>query len=718
LVDFRTDACRFLLFASANIVATTASSALDHIFPPRDVFRQRCWKLWFWSICSVGLLVSLLLVVALFVGMLANGGRLSTDVPRDQLERFRSLTGLIVGVDGGAAARKPPAENAKGPDEPGTNDGAQEEAAGGAAAGEDAPSKMVHVAVEEAGILPAVWRSRDAWFGPGLAWLFRNVEWLQSNVLATIFLLVSGAVLFVARLWCLSNFRSSCHHVALEAVAPTRRNLHRQAIRLGAEDLDGSRLATAEKLFVTEVEAVRRNLGTWLGREIRFPLELAALAIVVLSVQPILAVQCLLLLSVAWFVLESERRRSEGIHRLASDRVEAELRRQAEGFRSARLVRGFGVDQVEHDQFASDMLKFHDLACQQDRSDERLAYPRLGIVAGLSLCGAFVLFVLTTHLLLRSDSLSMAGGVAFVSAWWMAIPGIRALSARSSVRSSAAAAADKIQRYLDLIPSVSQAVGAKFLQPLVKRLHFDSITYRTPSDRLLLDGLDLTLEAGRTYSLVSLDPLESRALAAMLPRFIEPQRGRVLFDGEDIAWATLESLRAETIFVSGNDPLLPGTAFDNIRAGQTQYTLQQATDAAKISHAHNFIVKLFDGYDSVLTECVDQQGVSQRLRLSLARAMIRNPALLIIEEPQEALDEDTKALLSDAYDRICRGRTVIFLPGRLSTVRRSDEVIVIHEGRVAALGPQSKLVSQSPVYRHWEYLNFNEFRHDVAKEEG
>jgi ABC-type bacteriocin/lantibiotic exporter with double-glycine peptidase domain len=91
--------------------------------------------------------------------------------------------------------------------------------------------------------------------------------------------------------------------------------------------------------------------------------------------------------------------------------------------------------------------------------------------------------------------------------------------------------------------------------------------------------------------------------------------------------------------------------------------------------------------------------------------MVRNPALLIIEEPKETLDEDTKALLADAYDRICRDRTVIFLPGRLSTVRRSDQVIVLSEGRVAAIGPQAKLVTMSPIYRHWEYLNFNEFRH-------
>jgi ABC-type multidrug transport system fused ATPase/permease subunit len=186
----------------------------------------------------------------------------------------------------------------------------------------------------------------------------------------------------------------------------------------------------------------------------------------------------------------------------------------------------------------------------------------------------------------------------------------------------------------------------------------------------------------------------------------------VLFDGEDIAWATLESLRAETVFVGANEPLLPGSVLDNIRGGRDEYTLQQVTEAAKITHAHNFIIKLVDGYESDLPERADQMEASPRFRLSLARAIIRNPAVLIIEEPRESLDDDSKALLADAYERICKGRTVIFLPGRLSTVRRSDQVIVLHEGRVAAIGPQAKLVSVSPIYRHWEYVNFNnEFRH-------
>jgi ABC-type branched-subunit amino acid transport system ATPase component len=186
-----------------------------------------------------------------------------------------------------------------------------------------------------------------------------------------------------------------------------------------------------------------------------------------------------------------------------------------------------------------------------------------------------------------------------------------------------------------------------------------------------------------------------------------------MIDGEDVAWVTLESLRAETVFVAADDPPIEGTVFDNIRGGQSDLTLQQVTEAAKTTRAHNFIVKLFHGYETVLASQGETLDVGQRFRLGLARAIVRNPALMIIEEPSGTLDEDTKTLLVDAYDRICRDRTVIFLPSRMSTVRRTDQIIVLHEGKVVAFGPQAKLVTQSPVYRHWEYLNFNEYRHDT-----
>lgn len=702
----RTEAVRPSL-SSAIIVANPVPHALDHVFTSRDLFRRRCLVAWAYSILATVCLLFLLIDVGLFVGLLADRGRLSIDIPESEVARFRELTDLPAGVTAASpdAADAPVADPAAPAEEP-----------------RSGPPRTVHISFSERGILPAVWRARNFWWGDILGGLFRKVELLQDNILGAITLLITGALLWTARAICLGQLRENAQIASLQAVAPLRRNVHRQALRLGPEDLDGTGLTHAREIFSVDIDAVRKGLSQWIEIDIRFPLELLCLATIAASMDFLAAAEFMLFLGIAWYYLESRDHAAESERQLATDRAEAELRSQTDSFQAARLVRGLGIEQMDHDHFANHLVRLHDLSLKQHRAVEVARHRSIRDIAICSVFGAFLLFLLSTHILQQQGDrtgsedfiLSIGGGFVFVCVWILAVPGTKALRTRAVPIQSARTAAERIQAYLDQIPGVSQAVGAKFLEPLARTLHFDSISYTNSSKRTLLKDLDLSLESGRTYAFISLDPLESRVLASMLPRFIEPQKGRILFDGEDIAWATLESLRAETIFVGANEPLLPGTVLDNIRGGRAEYTLQQATEAAKLTHAHNFIVKMFDGYESDLPDRADLMDVSQRFRLSLARAMIRNPALLIIEEPRTPLDEDTKALLADAYERICRDRTVIFLPGRLSTVRRCDQVIVLHEGRVAAIGPPAKLASISPTYLHWEYQNFNDFRHQES----
>lgn len=700
-IDLRTDVHSSSL-AQAIIVAKNAPALLDHTFTSRDIFSRRSLPVWAWSILAVVLLWLLLIVIGLFVGVLVDKGRLSINLPREQLPRFRELTGLTVLYDGEQA------EAVAGKDE-----AAPSPVEGAVAAPEE--SATVPITHELMGILPSVWRSRDTWWGPSLAWLFRSSELLKSNILAAITLLFTGAILVTARAVALAQLRLTAQRIALDSVLPLRRSVHRQALRLVPEDLDGSGLSAAKEVFLIDIENLRQTMSRRIECDIRFSLELACLALMAISIEPLLSAQFVLFLGIIWYHLEKRGHQSEAARQSAADQAATELRTQAEGFQLARLVRGLAIDQQEHEQFVGHLARFQELAAREMAATESARHLRIVDIAACAALGAFLLFLLITRVLDHQSDFSYASATIFLIVTLLAVPGTHAFRSRTAVLRLSAAAADKIHRFLDLIPTVGQAVGARFLQPLAKVLHFDSVFYRSPAGHSLLDGLDLTLTAGRTYGLISLNPLESRALVSLLPRFIEPQRGRVLFDGEDIAWSTLESLRAEAVFVGADDPLLPGNILDNIRGGRTEYTLQQAIEAAKLTHAHNFIVTLFDGYESDVPDRAERMDASQRFRLGLARAMIRNPALLIIEEPHVPLDEDTKHLLADAYDRICRERTVIFLPGRMSTVRRCDQVIVLNEGRVAAIGPQSKLVTTSEIYRHWEYVNFNEFRHQVAE---
>ena len=388
----------------------------------------------------------------------------------------------------------------------------------------------------------------------------------------------------------------------------------------------------------------------------------------------------------------------------------------AEGLRKTRLVRGFGMENFEHERFGTHLQRFLKKVATL-KEDERLSRWMCWFVVLVTV--TLVLFLIATKTLSDPSEpayLPVSAMLMFVAAIRLAYRPINDLWELPQIEQTAGQWADNILRYQSRVSEVGQAVGAKFLQPLTKQIHFESVTYRLPDKRLVLDRVDLKIPAKSMIAVLSLDPLEARALTYLLPRFIEPQSGRVLIDGEDLAFVTLESLRAESIFVGGMDPFFTGTVSENISCGDPRFTLPHVTEAAKQVHAHQFINKLSQGYETVLGEHGESLDPGQTFLLGLARALIRDPAILIIEEPAERLDDDTKSLLDDTYARLAKDRTLIFLPNRLSTVRKADQIVFLHKGRVEAVGPYSKLITSAPLMRHWEYVRFNEFRRDEVTE--
>ena len=431
------------------------------------------------------------------------------------------------------------------------------------------------------------------------------------------------------------------------------------------------------------------------------------LLVLALSINWLATFQCLIPLAFCWYLVHKQNARTQLANRQTQSRAEEELRLLSECLQKTRLVRGYNMEKFEMEQFQSNLDRLRERRLQDQKERTRLPLDQPGRGHDLrehrGRIGGPQNFADRPASRSRRPSCCWPSLCGCISRW-------KNCGSLTAIRNDATLAADRIYRYFDKIPAVGQAVGAKFLQPLSKMLTFDSVSYALPNRKLVLDELDLRIAAGSTVSIVSLDDMEPRALAYLLPRFIEPQKGRVLFDGEDIAWVTLESLRAETIFVGAADPFFTGTVRENICCGNNEYSMQDATAAAKQAHANKFILDLPQGYETVLGEHGEQLDVGQGFRLGLARAILRNPAVMIIEEPGETLDNDTKTMLDDTYSRITRGRTTIFLPTRLSTVRRTDLVVLLHRGKVVAVGSHAEVVKSSEAYRHWEYLRYNAFR--------
>ncbi len=528
--------------------------SFERVFPSRELFRGKALRAVIWSALGALALCLLLFDLFLVVGLLETRGRL--DLPGSAIGEIQSLeTGA---VDASADVRIPE-----------------------------------RVYREDSGILPLVWRSRGKFWGPMLAVLYRKVPALQSNSNGLILLVLAAVLIGFLRRLMIWRARRLSAVAALGTGTRLRGTLHRQSLRLGPDDLEDKETDNVLTLFTDEIDLLREGIALWIERLGRYPLEAALLLAFALALDWLTALQCLIPLGFCWYLLHSEKRHNQWAQQRAEARTEAELRLLAEGFRKTRLVRGFGMEKFEHEQFQKHLGRFHDKLVSAGQGGLWTYWACRVFVTG---CVAFVLYLVGTKVLRSPDEFLLAVGLTLLATIACMYRPLETLAQLKSDRENASLAADRVFRYLNRIPDVSQAVGAKFLHPLSKAIQFDSVTYQLPSKETLLDRLDLKITAGSVIAVVAINPLEARCLAYLLPRFIEPNSGRILIDGEDIAWVTLESLRAETVYVGGTDPFFTGTVLENISCGNAQYSLQQVTEAAKAAHAHGFILKLPQGY--------------------------------------------------------------------------------------------------------------------------
>jgi ATP-binding cassette, subfamily B, bacterial len=295
---------------------------------------------------------------------------------------------------------------------------------------------------------------------------------------------------------------------------------------------------------------------------------------------------------------------------------------------------------------------------------------------------------------------------ALVSLYW---PVSRWLESRRVLRRAYESAA-VLFKFLDKSGGVGQVVEAEFLQPLTRQLEFDNVTLNEPgTGRKLLAGVSLTVQAGQRVALVGPDDMQKHALVYLIPRFLDPAAGEIRIDRKNLRWVTFDSLRAHIAIVLQHNLVFNDTVANNIGCGDPSVTMPQIFEAAKLAHAHQFITKLPYGYETPIGELGHSLRVGEQFRIALARAILRDPAMYIIEEPLSPLDDDTKTLLDDTFHRILPGKSVIFLPHRISTLRLCNHIVLLHNGQIEEVGAHRELLHSNSLYKHLYYLEFNAF---------
>jgi len=263
----------------------------------------------------------------------------------------------------------------------------------------------------------------------------------------------------------------------------------------------------------------------------------------------------------------------------------------------------------------------------------------------------------------------------------------------------AIAAGRRIFEVLDEPEDVADRPDAQSLPAGPGQLVFEDVTFGYDAGRPVLEEVDLEVSAGRTVALVGPTGSGKTTLAALVPRFYDAEAGRVLVDGVDVRDLARRSLRREIGVISQDPFLFSASIRDNIALGMPDAPHEAVEAAARAAQAHDFILELPHGYDTVVGERGITLSGGQRQRIAIARALLIDPRILILDDATASVDATTEARIRAGLREVMRDRTTIIIAHRLSTIALADEIVVLDHGRVAARGTQSELLEVSPVFR-------------------
>jgi subfamily B ATP-binding cassette protein MsbA len=372
-----------------------------------------------------------------------------------------------------------------------------------------------------------------------------------------------------------------------------------------------------------------------------------------------------------------------------------------EAVSSARVVKSFVREQYEIDRFEKENKENLGANLKNARYMATLT-PTIEFVAAL---GVTLILWYGGHNVINGDT--TAGSLVAFLAYAVNISNpIKRITRTTGNIQKALAAAQRVFGILDLKEEVKDLPEAKTLPSVLGTVSFEHVSFSYNEGDQIIHDLSFEVKPGQVVGLVGPSGAGKSTIASLLPRFYNCDEGVIRIDGTDIKQVTLDSLRAQVGIVPQETILFNGTVYDNILYGRLDATKEEIEAAAKAANAHDFIMELPQGYETMLGDRGVNISGGQRQRIAIARAILKNPRILILDEATSALDTESEHLVQEALNRLMVGRTSLVIAHRLSTIKNADRILVLEKGKLVEDGTHEELMNKNGLYAHLYQIQY------------
>jgi subfamily B ATP-binding cassette protein MsbA len=494
-------------------------------------------------------------------------------------------------------------------------------------------------------------------------------------------------------------------HAGYGMITNLRNDLYNSVLRRSAAFFTRHTTGTLISTIINDIERVQFALSSVLAEFLQqlFSFVFLAIAVVILGSE----LSWVLLLFLPFIIFSAARigRRVRSTTRTGQDQLADVQNILHETITGNRIVKAFGMESWEVARFRKAAQRlFH--ANLRYVAAAAISSPLMDIFGAVAIA---LLLLLGRNRILHGE-MTLGSFIAFVAVVFSMYNPVRKFAIFNNSFQQALGASTQLFQFMDTEDILREKPGARPLPRFAQSIRFDGVcfSYEGNDDRAreILKGIELEVKRGEIVAVVGSSGAGKSTLVHLIPRFFDVTGGGLLIDGHDVRDVTLASLRSQVGIVTQDTILFNDTVRNNIAYGQPHVPMKDVEAAARAALAHDFILALPSGYDTVIGERGVRLSGGERQRLAIARALLKNAPILILDEATSALDSESEVLVQSALHNLMSGRTVVVIAHRLSTVRRADRIVVIENGAVADIGPHEDLMRKLGTYRRLYELQF------------